>query len=155
MGSSPISATKKIFIMATVLVIRKTDKTIHKVALENKARLMAFSNRLPEGQKWKFEEMDEKEADKLPFIDESYVTAAEAQDKAKELEGVVSEKDAKIAELEKLLAAKNAPAETAEPVIVKILSAENAEEVNKISEGDTRKGVIEAAAKKIASFEKK
>jgi hypothetical protein len=99
--------------MAKVLVIRKTDKTIHKVPLANKARLLAFNNRNPEGKKWKFEEMDEDEAAKLPFIDESYVTAAEAQDKAKELEITVSEKDAKIAELEKLLAEKNTETEKA------------------------------------------
>jgi hypothetical protein len=93
--------------MSKVLVVRKPDKTIHKVPLANKATLMAFNNRLPDAEKWKFEEMEEAEADKLPFIDESYVTAAEAQDKAKELEATVYEKDAKIAELEALLAEKN------------------------------------------------
>jgi FMN-dependent NADH-azoreductase len=95
--------------MAKVLVIRKTDKTIHKVPLSNKASLMAYNNLQPEGKKWKFEEMDEAEAEKLPFIDESYVTAAEAQDKAKELELAVEEKDALIAELNAKLAALNTP----------------------------------------------
>ena len=140
--------------MAKVLVIRKTDKTIHKVALDNEARLRAFSNRLPEGQRWKFEGMEEEEADKLPFIDESYVTAAEAQDKAKVLEITVTEKDAKIAELEALLAAKNAPLETAETLIVKINAALTEEEVKVIAGADVRKTVIDAAAKKIASFTK-
>ncbi len=140
--------------MAKVLVIRKTDKTIHKVAIENKATLMAFSNRLPAGQQWKFEEMEEDEAEKLPFIDNSYVTAAEAQDKAKELESVVTEKDAKIAELEALLAAKNAPIETAEALIVKINAALTEEEVKTIAGADVRKTVIDAASKKIASFTK-
>ncbi len=70
--------------MGVVLVIRKPDRTIHKVALENKAALMSFSSRLPAGQKWKFEEMDEKDAAKLPFIDPDYVSAADAQDKLTE-----------------------------------------------------------------------
>jgi len=100
--------------MAQILVVRKPDKTIHKVPLNNKAALMGYSNRLPSGQKWKFEEMEEEEAEKLPFIDESYVTAAEAQDKAKELEITVSKKDAKIAELEALLASKNPTAAEAQ-----------------------------------------
>lgn len=96
--------------MAKVLVVRKTDKTIHKVPLANKAALLSYNNRLPVELKWKFEEMEEEEAAKLPFVDESYVTAAAAQEKAKELEITVSEKDAKIAELEALLASKNQPA---------------------------------------------
>lgn len=141
-------------IMAKVLVIRKTDKTIHKVPVENKATLLAFNNRLPEGKKWIFEEMEEEEAEKLPFIDENYVTAAQAQDKAKQLEGIVTEKDARIAELEALLAAKNAPIETAEALIAKINAAQNEDEVKLIAGSDIRKTVIDAAAKKIASFTK-
>jgi hypothetical protein len=141
--------------MEKVLVIRKTDKTIHKVPLSNKASLMAYNNLQPEGKKWKFEEMDEDEAAKLPFIDESYVTAAEAQDKAKELENVVGEKDARIAELEALLAAKNAPQEKAELVIEKINACKNADDVNALIVGESRKTVLDAAAKKIASFEVK
>jgi len=96
--------------MAKVLVIRKTDKTIHKVPLENKAALMAYSNRLPAGQKWSFEEMDEKEADKLPFIDDSYVAAADAVSKVKTLEGELNEKDEKIKELLAQLAEKESGA---------------------------------------------
>jgi hypothetical protein len=141
--------------MAKVLVIRKTDKTIHKVALANKSRLMAFNNRQPEGKKWSFEEMEEAEAEKLPFIDENYVTAAEAQDKAKELEIAVTEKDAKIAELEAMLAAKNAPQEKAELVIEKISKAVNEKEVSEIVGEDTRKTVLTAATEKIASLAKK
>lgn len=96
--------------MGKVLVIRKADKTIHKVPLGNKAALMAYNNLQPENVKWKMEEMDEDEAEKLPFIDENYISAADAQQKAKELEATVSEKDAKIAELEALLATKSSEA---------------------------------------------
>lgn len=93
--------------MSKVLVIRKPDATIHKVSIANKASLMAHSNRLPEGQKWKFEEMDESEAEKLPFIDDSYVSAGEAQVKLKAMESEAADKDAKIKELEAMLAEKN------------------------------------------------
>ncbi len=141
--------------MVKVLVIRKTDKTIHKVAIENKATLMAFSNRLPAGQQWKFEEMEEEEAEKLPFIDDSYVTAAEAQDKAKVLEVAVSEKDAKIAELEALLAAKNTtPVQLkAEEVIEKITKATTVDEVKILLGDDVRVTVKKAADAKIAELE--
>jgi hypothetical protein len=143
--------------MAKVLVIRKTDKTVHVVPMTNKATLMSYNNRLPETEKWKFEEMDEDEAAKLPFIDESYVTAAEAQDKVQELATVVSEKDAKILELEAQLAALNAgavnAAETAVSKIAKINAAETAEEVATILGDDVRVTVVEAATKKTASFQ--
>jgi hypothetical protein len=103
--------------MAKVLVIRKTDKTIHKVNMQNKATLQAFNNRLPAGQKWTFEEMEEEEADKLPFIDDAYVTAGEAQNKVGVLTQEGEVKDARIAELEAKLAALSASAEPAAPVI--------------------------------------
>lgn len=93
--------------MAKVLVIRKPDRTIHTVGISNKATLMAYNNRLPVGQRWVFEEMDEKEAAKLPAIDPNYVTAGEATTKLKESEAKISEKDSRIAELEKMLEALN------------------------------------------------
>lgn len=76
--------------MGKILVIRKPDRTIHKVALENKPALMSFSSRLSAGQKWKFEEMEEEEAAKLPFIDNNYVSPAEAQDKLSEAQREVA-----------------------------------------------------------------
>lgn len=113
-------------IMAKVLVIRKTDKTIHKVALQNKAALMSYSNRLPLANRWKFEEMEEEEAEKLPFIDDSYVTAGEAQSKVKELEAINDDKDNKIKELEARLAALDAGAKA--PPILPIEPAKTSEE---------------------------
>lgn len=142
--------------MAKVLVIRKTDKTIHKVNLNNKATLMAYNQRSKLG--WKFEEMEEEEANKLPFIDESYVTAAEAQTKVKQLEAATEEKDAQIAALQAQLAALNGGGGTivsltAIEVIEKIKAATNADEVNTLLGNDERKSVQEAASKKLASFE--
>lgn len=143
--------------MAKVLIIRKTDKTIHQVAIANKATLMAYNNRLPAGKKWIIEEMEEKEAAKLPFIDDAYVTAAEATQKLKQLEKSAEAKDNKIAELEALLAAAKAPAKsrlTAEETIALIEKAEDADAAAELANGDERKTVIEAAQKKIASFNK-
>ncbi len=140
--------------MSKVIVVRKTDKTIHKAPLANKAALQAYNNRLPAEQKWIIEEMDEKEADKLPFIDSAYVTASEAVTKVKDLETTVSAKDARIAELEALLAGKkeeNKP-DTAEEVIAKINGAANEAEVTALLGTDDRKTVKAAAEKKIASF---
>ena len=94
--------------MATVLVIRKPDKTIHKVPLDNKAALISYNNRLPAGLKWKFEEIEEEEAMKLPFIDESYVTVAEAQDKANEFADTINRQAERLKELEALLGEKAA-----------------------------------------------
>ncbi len=90
--------------MSKILVVRKSDKTVHRVTLDNKALLMNYSNNLPAGEQWKFEEMDEAAANKLEAIDESYVTAAEAQMKAKDLQKDLTAKDAMIAELQAQLA---------------------------------------------------
>lgn len=141
--------------MSKVLVIRKTDKTIHKVPLQNKSALMSYNNRLPDGKKWKFEEMEEEEADKLPFIDESYVTAGEAQVKVKALESESAEKDARIKELEAKLALMNSasPLETAVQKIERINAAESAGAVAEILGDDDRKTVQDAATKKMASFQ--
>lgn len=149
--------------MAKVLVIRKPDRTIHQAQLKTKATLMAYNNRLPEGKKWTFEEMEQEEADKLPFIDPDFVSPLDAKAK-------LSEKDAQIAELmAKLDALSNGssegnqdttlppqltPALTAEAVILKINAAESEDEVKALILLDTRKTVIDAANKKIASFSK-
>lgn len=87
--------------MAKVLVIRKTDRTIHKVPMANKIALQAYNNRQPAALKWTFEEMDEEQAAKLPFFDTDYVTPADAQGKVKE---VTAEKDAALEQLRALQA---------------------------------------------------
>lgn len=144
--------------MAKVLVIRKTDKTIHKVPLSNAASLKSYSNRLPIGQRWTFEEMEEEEANKLPFIDKSYITPGEAQSLVKDLDAKNIEKDARIAELEKKLAELNAGAKkdapkTAADIIAAINEATTADDVNAlISEDETRTTVIAARDKKLAEL---
>jgi len=85
--------------MATVLKITKPDRSIHIVPLANKAATLRYNNRLPAELKWKIEEIDEKEADKLPGFDKDYIPMSEAQSKLPQLEKLVSEKDRKIAEL--------------------------------------------------------
>jgi len=91
--------------MAKVLIVRKPDRTIHQMPLANKAVIMGYSNRLPAAQQYKFEEMDEKEAAKLPYIDTNFVTAADASDKIKAKDKELAQKDAKLKELEEKLAA--------------------------------------------------
>lgn len=145
--------------MGKVLVVRKADKTVHRVPLANKPALMAMNNTAPAGQKWSFEEMDEEEAKKLPFIDENYVTGAEA---VKKLEEVSKESDAKdeiIRQLKEELAGKSGTIsvpkqgqDDLETVISKINAAKSEDEVKTILGTDDRKEVKDAAKKKIASF---
>lgn len=85
--------------MATVLKITKPDRSIHIVPLANKAATLRYNNRLPAELKWKIEEIDQEEADKLPGFDKDYIPMREAQSKLPQLEKLVSEKDRKIAEL--------------------------------------------------------
>lgn len=91
--------------MAKVLVVRKPDRTVHVVPISNKALLMGLNHRLPVTHKMKFEEMEEKEALKLPFFDENFVSPAQAQEKVKEMQGELNEKDSTIAELQAKLTA--------------------------------------------------
>ena len=145
-----------------VLVIRKTDKTVHQVPLSNKARLLAYNKNLPDDKKWTFEEMEEEEAKKLPYIDESYVTAAEAVAKVKNLEGTLADKqaalDSKNEELEsanaKLLELQKQLSETssAKDKIALIKAAKSKEEVTTILGEDTRTTVVNAANDMIESF---
>ena len=137
-----------------VLVVRKTDKTIHVVPLSNKATLMSLNNRSKLG--WTIEEMDEDEAAKLPFIDENYVTPAEAQKIVVKMEATISEKDAEIEKLKALLAEKegggSGKKENVGVVVEKINLATTAEEVDKIVGDDDRAGVLKAAEAKKATF---
>lgn len=147
--------------MANVIVIRKQDRTIHKSPLANKAFLQAYNNKLPENQKFGIEEMGEEEASKLPYIDESYVTAGEAQKKAAQLEGTVSEQAQLIEQLKAQIAAAgtggtgNHVQLNAVDTIAKIKSATTKEEVLTILGNDERKTVKDAADEMIASFETK
>ena len=149
--------------MSKVLVIKKPDRTIHAVPLSNKPRLMAHNRNLPDNLKWTFEEMVEEEAAKLPFIDESFVTAAEAILKVKDLEGTLKDRqanldaknaeldeaNAKLAELQKQLADTS----SAKDKIALIKAAKSKEEVTNILGDDTRTTVVSAANDMIASFE--
>lgn len=145
--------------MAKVLVIRKTDRSIHKVNPSNEATLKAHNNRSKLG--WTFELMDEEEANKLPFIDTAYVTAGEAQEKVKSLEQTNNDNLAKIKEMEEKLAALSGSTGTA-PVLTSGLSAlhgieavnnaATAHEVTILTAGETRTTVLKAAEEKIASF---
>lgn len=152
--------------MGKVLVVRKPDRTVHVVPLNNKALLMGMNHRLPVSHKMKFEEMEEKEALALPFFDENYVSPALAQEKLKEVEGDLKEKDSKIAELEaqlaKLLAAQqpdkadDAKPATAPEIIEAIKAAKTIEEVKAYAtEGETRTTVLNAITKRIAELEAK
>lgn len=98
--------------MSKILVVRKPDQTIHQIPLENKAALMAFNNRLPVGLRWKLEEMDEKDAAKLPYYDKDYVTAENASKKIEAKDKELAAKDAKLKELEDKLAALTAAQES-------------------------------------------
>lgn len=99
--------------MAKVLVITKADKTRNIAPLVNKAALTAYNNKLAPENKMKIEEMEEEEAEKLAYIDESHITAGEALEKTAELTTQLSEKDQRIAELEALLKEKETvPEET-------------------------------------------
>lgn len=85
--------------MSKVLKITKPDKTVHVVPTSNHAFYLANNNRLPEGAKWKIEEIEEEQAKDLPFIDESFVTPLEAQAKVADLQKESEEKDKEIEEL--------------------------------------------------------
>lgn len=152
--------------MGKVLVVRKPDRTVHVVPLNNKALLMGMNHRLPATHKMKFEEMEEKDALKLPFIDENYVSPLKAQEKVKEMEGELNEKDSRIAELEARLAALQSqqtktpdePAKTltAVELIEAIGKAATVEEAKSfLTEKEKRVTVLEAVAKRVAELEAK
>lgn len=138
--------------MAKVLKITKSDKTIHVVPLTNKAFYQGYIRRLPADKKWTMEVVNESEVVNHPFIDESFVTPLEGATKAKELQKVLSEKDAEIESLKALLAAQNnidAPKKTAAEVIELIAAATTVEQVQALSKDDDRATVKKAAEKRI------
>jgi hypothetical protein len=142
--------------MSKVLKITKPDKTIHVVPTTHKAFYTAQNNRLPADQKWKIEEIDEKDAKDLPFKDENYVTPGEAVGKVKDLQKTVEDKDAEIEALKAQLAAaqggSNQPARTAAEVIELINAATSVEQVETLAKGDERVTVKNAADKKIEAL---
>lgn len=92
--------------MSKVLKITKSDKSVHVVPMINKSFYQSYNNRLPVGKKWKIEEIDEKDAQNLPFIDESHVSPLEAQAKVNDMNKQLTEKDQQIAALKQLLEEK-------------------------------------------------
>lgn len=152
--------------MGKVLVVRKTDKTIHVVPLGNKAILMGMNHRLPATHKMKLEVMEESEALKLPFIDPNYVSPSQAQDKLKAVEGELQEKDSQIADLQAKIDALMAQQTTKTPepskpltaaeLIDAIGKAETAEAVQAyMTEGETRVTVLNAITKRLSELEAK
>ena len=143
--------------MGKKLVIRKPDKSIHVTEISNKAALLQLNKRFKAGQKWKFEEMDEEDANKLPAFDKNYVTAAEAVQKVDVLKNQLQDKDKQIEELKALLAKNNPPADppkqlTVPETVELIKAATTVDEVNKIVGADERKGVLTAAEVKVAEL---
>lgn len=141
-----------------LLKITKSDKTVHVVPIVNKAFYQAYNKRQKPGKKWKIEEINEEDAKNIPFIDESFVTPMEAAQKLEDATKAISDKDARIAELEALLAQKNggeekAPDLKAAEKVELIKAATSVDQVKEIAGTDTRKSVIDAAAKRIAELE--
>lgn len=86
--------------MAKVLKITKADKTIHVVPITNKSFYQGWNHRQPAAKHVQLEEIDEKDAKDLPFIDETAVTPLEAVQESKKLKDVVAAQDNYIKELE-------------------------------------------------------
>jgi hypothetical protein len=154
--------------MAKVLKITKTDKTIHVVPMTNKAFYQAFNNRQPADKRWKLEEIDEKDAKDLPFIDDTHVTPAEAVVKNQKLQNENEAMAERIRALEAQIAANSKqapdaklpngsgqnpstttpPQKTALEVIALINAASEVAQVEALIAGDERKTVLDAAEKR-------
>lgn len=141
--------------MAKVLKITKQDKTTHIAPVENLAFLTAYNKRQPAEKKWKIEEVDEADVKDIKFIDESYVTAGEAQVAAGKLKGENEELRAKLAELQKQLeGGSGEKLKPATEVIGLIKAAATADEANAAGAGDIRISVVNALAAKLAELQK-
>jgi hypothetical protein len=112
--------------MAKVLKITRADGTNHVLPLtsQNKSFWQKWNSRNKnERDKVTVDEIDEKEAEKLPFKDPNHVTPSQAVVKLDEYKSQLSEKDAEIEGLKALLAAqqetedatKKAAKKTSEP----------------------------------------
>jgi hypothetical protein len=140
--------------MSKVLKITKTDKTVHVVPTDNLAFYQAYNNRLPQEQRWKLEEIEEKDAKDLPFIDESFVTPLEAQAKVGDLQKDLDAKEKEIEDLKAKLEEKPAtqPKFPAEMLVNLISVATTLEQVEALSKDDKRATVIAAAEKRKAEL---
>ncbi len=88
--------------MSKIVLVVTNERGINNIVpIGQKSAIQAKENREHKGIKLR--EMDEAEAKKLPFKDADYVPTNEANVKVDELKNELSEKDKKIAELEKLL----------------------------------------------------
>lgn len=132
-----------------ILKVTKSDGSIHFVPNNspNKAMYELHNSKMP--NKVVVEEITTDEMNEL-------ITAGSLvnQTLAKKKEDLVSEnalKDKRIAELEAQLAASKK--EDAKVVIEKINAAQTADEVKVLIEGENRKSVTDAAAKRIAELE--
>lgn len=155
--------------MAKVLKVTKEDGTIHIVPISNKTSLTHQNNLRPANRKWTLEEIDEKDAQNLPWKDKEFVPAS--------AKAVVDAKNAEIAELQKKLAEAEAKAKAnggsegtegngsgdenlstsvnATEAIAVIGTLATVEEVNAYINGDSRATVVKAANAKIAELETK
>jgi hypothetical protein len=147
--------------MSKVLKITKTDKTVHVVPTDNLAFYQAYNNRLPQEQRWKLEEIEEKDAKDLPFIDESFVTPLEAQAKVGDLQKdieakaqAIADREKEIEDLKAKLEEKPAPQPKfpAEMLVNLISVATTLEQVEALSKDDKRTTVIAAADKRKAEL---
>lgn len=134
--------------MAKVLKVTKADKTVHVTPIANKNTYLHMNNKiLSKDQQMKLEEIDEKDAKNLDYIDENYVTGTEAQQKNVELQKEIDALKAQLASHSK------APApHKADELIAAIEKAATVEEVNTIFNGDARVTVQQAAAKRLAEL---
>lgn len=90
--------------MAKILVVTKPDKTVHRMPLANKAGIMQYNNRVKLADRWNIQEMDEEEANALPFVNVDFVADEGAAAKIKAKENELAEKDAQLKALEAKLA---------------------------------------------------
>jgi hypothetical protein len=144
-----------------VLIVTDFTGNLHIVPIGNKAYYQA-RNQVNKNLQYKFKEgLTEEEA--LNFvkenngIDPTFTTPATASDvianKDKQLADKVSENEQLKKQLEELQAKlDNSNKLTAADVIIKITEAKSEEEVNTLIVGETRKTVLDAAAKKIAEL---
>ena len=153
--------------MSKVLKVTKDDGTIHIVPISNKSSLMHQNNLRPANRKWTLEEIDEKDAQNLPWKDKEFVPAS--------AKAVVDAKNAEIAELQRKLAEAEAKAKgssegtyqngsgdeklstavNATDAIAVIGTLATVEEINAYINGDSRATVVKAANAKIAELESK
>ena len=136
--------------MANVLVLRKADKTIHIVPVDQEAFYKAQNNRLPVNDRMGLEIMDEEEAIKLSWYDKDYKSAADANASLREQEDKIAELEARLSALQ-----GGVKQETAVEKISRINEAATIESVNEILGEDSRATVKSAAEARISALQVK